>query len=421
MSVRMRAVVTTVAFACLFALLLAPLGPARADNGCPKAGTFPDPWATHKTCLPVSPYNRLPLDDEQPMTFAAIQISASITYIQGTGIITEDTPNELRKFLKNRDGPLSSELYLHSRDGHVGAALELGWVIRSARLHTNIGRAIPLAGIMKVYDYPEALCLTACAYAFLGGVTRHYGDRDVFGVNRFGRASGAALDANTLKAGDLLATYIRDMGVDASAFEVNSISGFEKDISTFPVKLAEKAGIIFDSAGRTRFWLEERNGSNVAAFYFTQREREYDGLVLCSGGERVLLVFDTADSLPALMRTMKKFPAKFRTGDGRTLPATATYVPASVSPNSVAYVGFRIPDLDERGFSGDGLMLDDIENPNLKVPPQKGAPSGSGATADRFAWWDAVAAFAFSIAADNAPSTLPAVLRDCGSRRGGRI
>ena len=65
---------------------------SHAEEGCP-TGQLPD--ALQKKCIPVSKYNTLPLDDQAPMRFEALQVSRMIYWLQGTGVITKDTPTEL--------------------------------------------------------------------------------------------------------------------------------------------------------------------------------------------------------------------------------------------------------------------------------------------------------------------------------------
>lgn len=407
---RLVGMAVRVALLCVALLPLMALGGARAEDGCPD-GTFPD--GVQKTCVPVSSHNRLPLDDRKPMTFEAIQISLPIIYIQGTGAITKDTPEALRKFLKTDDGRMSKSLYLHSGGGDLMAGLELGQVIREAGLNTGIGRSLHLEGVMNVYDYKRAHCLSACAYAFLGGVTRSYGETDVYGIHRFGRAQGPVSGDDAQVISGIVAKFIQSMGVDVSVFQLASLASFETDMFRVPVDLAKRMRIIFDGSGLTTFRIEDRDGLVVAAFRITKRERGYDGVVTCSGGERMLILFDDINSVRPPMRAMRNFPAEFRTDGGRVLPATATYV-VPKAPNAVPFVAFRIPDLDERAFAGNGLTLHNIANPHLRPLPEGAVPSVDTGMIERFAWADAVMDFSFGIAADNAARTLPIVFRECG-------
>ena len=64
---------------------------AAAEEGCPP-GKFPD-GIDRKKCTAVYRGSVLPLSDDKPMRFEAVQMSLVITWIQATGTITEDTPS----------------------------------------------------------------------------------------------------------------------------------------------------------------------------------------------------------------------------------------------------------------------------------------------------------------------------------------
>ena len=124
-------------------------------------------------CETVASYNTLPLDDTQPMRFEAHQISMAIIFLQGTGTITQDTPNEFERFMATSDAKMSKWLFLHSPGGDLMAGLKLGEAIRKHQLNTGIGRSVMLEeGTMLEHSYKHAVCASSCAYAFLGGVSR---------------------------------------------------------------------------------------------------------------------------------------------------------------------------------------------------------------------------------------------------------
>ena len=95
----------------------------HAEDGCPPA-EFPE--TPDNKCVPVSEYNKLPLSDNEPMRFEAVQMSMVMVWGQGTGLITKDTPAEFRKFLESEDGKLIDEVVLHSPGGDLMAGLTLG-------------------------------------------------------------------------------------------------------------------------------------------------------------------------------------------------------------------------------------------------------------------------------------------------------
>jgi hypothetical protein len=173
------------------------------------------------------------------MQFEAVQMSMVITWIQATGTITPDTPNVFQKFLKNNIHFLPNTIYLHSPGGNLAAGLTLGKMIRNARLNTVIGHTIDLEGIMNNYTYPDAHCLSACAYAFLGGVSRFYSDSDVYGIHRFGVSQGEISGDQAQVISSIVAKYIEEMGVDLSVFELASLASFQDQIYRVPVAVAK--------------------------------------------------------------------------------------------------------------------------------------------------------------------------------------
>lgn len=395
------------------AAILVMISNAHAEDGCPP-GLFPQ--TGDGKCTAVSEHNRLPLDDNKPMTFNSQQMSMVIIWHQATGVITKDTPGEFAKFLQTYDAKLSRDIFLHSSGGDLMAGLELGRMIREAGMNTFIGRSITLEGLMNVYSYKKSLCASACAYAFLGGVTRSYGEDDLYGIHRFGRSAGTISGDDAQIISSIVAKYIEGMGVDLSVFILASTSSFEKEIFQIPVDLGKRMGIIYDPSGVTSFVIEQRGGSVVASFKLMERERELEGVIACDNGQRSLFLFDWDNSIPIALRAARQFPVEFKT-QGRSIWGTATYLPADPAQNvPIGMMLFVLPSLDEQAFAGDGMTLSMIQNP--KLPPianKKGEKIDMDALMEHMWWLDEVSAFAFRMKAANAGQTLPIVFRDCGA------
>jgi hypothetical protein len=410
-----RAISEKLITAALWGLLLtAVCGTAGAEEGCPP-GTFPQ--VLEKKCVPVSQYNLLPLSDDMPMRFEALQFSMAIIEIQATGTITKDTPTEFKKFLQSDDAKLTRNILLESPGGDLMAALELGQMIRQAGMNTLIGHSVQLNGVMNFYNYKRAYCMSACAYAFLGGITRSYGGDDFYGIHRFGTLMGTISGDEAQVISSIIAKYVENMGVDLSVFEMASSASFNQSIYRVSVAMVKRMHIIYDPSGVTSFVIEQHNGKIVAAFRLKRRERDYDGVITCSNGNRLLVLFDRDNSVPTLLRAAKGFPVEF-SAPGRTLSGTATYVAAESSNHAPAAMVFSLPNMDEGAFSGAGMTLTTINNPTLRPITQKadGSTEINHALAGQFMWFDAVSAFTFSIMAVNAEQTLPIVFRDCAPR-----
>lgn len=388
-----------VIYAARLFLFLAPTA-AHSEAGCP-IGFFPS--EIDKKCITPLKDSNLPLDDREPMRFEAIQTSLSMIYIQAIGTITKDTPDEFKKFLRTEEAQMSKNMFIHSPGGNLIAGLDLGKLIRQAKIDTYIGRSIPLEGMMSAYDYQSAYCMSSCAYAFMGGITRHFNDNDIFGIHRFGVSQGTISSDDAQVISSIVAKYVESMGVDVSVLGLASLTPFENDMYRVSVNEAKRMRIIFDPTGITSFTVEEHDGLIIASFDLIIRNHSYKGMVACTDGNRLLLLFDTDDAIPYLLRKMKEFPAIFYSGAGN-LKASVTYFAASKS--NPAYLAFSIPNLTSQAFLGNGIWLADIHNPYLK-------PKDPKVPVELFIWLDAVDKLGLRISADNAPKTLPIVFRSC--------
>jgi hypothetical protein len=288
-------------------------------------------------------------------------------------------------------------------------------MIRRAGMNTSIGRSILLDGLMNVYSYPHTFCASACAYAFLGGVVRSYDRDNVYGIHRFGKETGSLSGDDAQIVSGIVAKYIQSMDVDLSVFELASTKAYEGDIYWVPTALGEQMRIIYDPTGRTSFVIEQRNGGTVASFQVKSYTREFEGVIACSQGQRLLILFDHDGVVPNLLRSAKGYPAQFSTPQGR-LDGFATYVSRN-GPNDTSRgaMMFSIPGLDVGAFAGQGMALLTIDNPTLAQPPKSviGALAPNTNFLNRLQWYDAVSAFSFSMQATNGPQTLPIVLGNC--------
>lgn len=399
------------AFALFSIIFLSPTVAVSEDSRC-SAGTFYSD--IQRLCAKPNRYNTLPLDATKPMRFQAVQQSMMIVWIQATGTITEDTPTEFERFLKTDDARLAKKIYFHSPGGNLLAGLKLGELIRKAGYNTGIGRSLHLDGaIMDIFDYEESFCASACAYAFLGGVTRSYGEKHRYGLHRFGGSDKLNSDGAQIVT-SLIAAYIERMGANQAVLQLASITPFDGDILWVPENLGRELKVIFDRSGVADFRIEQRGKRTVAVFDFAIQERLYGGMILCGNGTPMLTVFDPKGTIPEDIRAASDFPAEFETGSGgHKLAATATYF-LPTKKGGAPYMLFQLPGLRATMFEGDGLRLSNIWNPQI-VEQTKGK-TGFDAFYPRVRWADAVSAFQVWIKSENASRTLPLVLNSCRNR-----
>jgi hypothetical protein len=281
-------------------------------------------------------------------------------------------------------------------------------------MSTSIGRSIPLDGVMNVYSYKRSLCASACAYAFLGGVTRSYEPNDLYGLHRFGKPSGTVSGDEAQIVTSAVAKYIESMGVDVAMLKLASSASFSHDIYSVPVDLAKKLRIIFDPSGVVEFVVERLGRLTVASFELKNKGVSYGGFVACSNGSPVIVLIDLDNSIPGPLREAVDFPVVFKSEFG-PLRGSATYVAETTGRGGAPALIFRVPGLRPNVFHGRGLSLENFDNPHL--PTIKQRSDGSAVIDDsmvrRFAWIDAELSFQFGISASNAERTLPIVLDKC--------
>jgi hypothetical protein len=139
-------------------------------------------------------------------------------YLLARGAIDPDTPGRFQEtwqFLRARQK--FPKIYFHSPGGNLQAALELGRLIRAAGLDTHVGG--PYLEGNGIGQPPRvmvqrAACVSACAYAFLGGVSRSLGENALFGLHQFFARDGDIGDSPTQIMMAMLGAYLDEMGVD---------------------------------------------------------------------------------------------------------------------------------------------------------------------------------------------------------------
>ena len=132
--------------------------------------------------------------------------------IYASGQIVAGDAQRLRQFVRERvPGP--AVIAFDSPGGSVAEALRIGNTIRELNLDTEVGARA--AGAER-----EALCSSACAYAFAGGVNRYFtGHGTRLGVHQFSLPDRTHADVSDIQiASAILVEYLSRMGVDATAF-----------------------------------------------------------------------------------------------------------------------------------------------------------------------------------------------------------
>lgn len=181
-------------------------------------------------CLSGGCTTAQPSSLQSPMQFSVIRpcesnASTCEPRLLASGRFERDSATRLADFLATDAGrpvPAPTTVLFNSPGGNIAGAMEMGRLIRRLKLDTRVSATLPptLAGSTA----PAAVCASACALAFLGGVRRHVEPGARFGVHQFALAAGGNLgDSATQGTMVRLAAYITDMGVDRRLLDIASL------------------------------------------------------------------------------------------------------------------------------------------------------------------------------------------------------
>jgi hypothetical protein len=209
-------------------------------------------------------------------------------WISAEGEITNSTADEFETFL-NTEGlkKYRFTVVLNSDGGSLYGGLELGKKIRENKLPTSIGRSIVDGNLGSGHTYTTTpgKCLSACAFAFLGGVTRSAKSGEL-GIHQFYRdyaisnPNSKIFDARDLQSqqaitGQLVA-YTSFMGIDPSFIAKSSSTPptsmyflTNNDLVDMKITIDEdQFGPWVIKANSSRIYLESKTNNNKEAYIF---------------------------------------------------------------------------------------------------------------------------------------------------------
>lgn len=158
-----------------------------------------------------------PSKDEKvkPMTFRLVtngQDCADCTWIAADGDIVYETGKEFEAFLKSQNIQWSALVRFNSGGGSLPGGVDLGRAIRKAKLRTAINETVDNPKTPGKAGYKPGLCASACAYAFLGGISRTVDTGSLYGVHQFHNPEvNNDQDVQTVVA--VLGYYVVEMGI----------------------------------------------------------------------------------------------------------------------------------------------------------------------------------------------------------------
>lgn len=155
-------------------------------------------------------------------------------WTQATGVITPETPALFEKMVKDEMG-VGYTLVLDSEGGDLASGLELGRLFRKYDINVAIGKTVLQEGSTKHHTtVDEGKCVSACAYAFLGGTRRSIENDNEIGFHQFYDDSDRAGAASVVTTGaeqlfesaidqyitGLIVQYINEMGIQAELYPI---------------------------------------------------------------------------------------------------------------------------------------------------------------------------------------------------------
>lgn len=191
-------------FAQCAVLLAACIGPMLAAHGQSVAGRTSQAPPEGQLSIQVN-------DDRLTLTVA----KAPQIYLYG--VIDADAPHRVGALIDSRKIPPGSDIYLNSPGGDLAAGMALGRLFRAGSMTTHLG--VPRLKHRSASTPKAAVCVDACAYAYVGGLYRWAPS----GNDRIGVHPSSATDPHTdgadkaQQAPDEVASYLKDMGINPAA------------------------------------------------------------------------------------------------------------------------------------------------------------------------------------------------------------
>lgn len=166
------------------------------------------------------------------MTFEKIQINKRV-FIYAEGEITKNSPRLFEEFIQENGPAENMTVAFNSKEGNTLAGIKLGRIIRSHSLETSVGRSglgyqRNFAVLSESYD----TCSSACALAFMGGVSRSVGgdgfiyfpSLDLEALTLRDELAGNELVSTSEIVKSLISVYLTEMEVDPTLFVAISAS-----------------------------------------------------------------------------------------------------------------------------------------------------------------------------------------------------
>jgi hypothetical protein len=237
----------------------------------------------------------------EPMTFRYVSDGGNCVgceWIAAEGTIKLDTADDFLAFLDREQlAGYSFNVVLNSNGGSMVGAMEFGSLLRRRGHDTLVGRTVPEG---RWHTTESGECISACAIAFLGGVSRTAAP-DSIGVHQFYDEAGlsvpdeplfTALDLSSHQLlSALLVDYVFRMGVDPRFVAITS-SVPPTSMYFFTVDQLAELKVTWDP-GEFVGWRIEPYSRGVVAFTKTRDEKRTATLFCRNDGTPRLLLTDS--------------------------------------------------------------------------------------------------------------------------------
>lgn len=295
------------------------------------------------------------------------------TWIVVDGQITDGAADRLNDHLQTeyvRNGLAIPTVALNSPGGSLIEGMRLGLLFRELNVATTIARKVKHFSSTEDssvdfgwVESDEALCASACAYAFLGGVERYIIDDYQIGFHQFYNQSEASnlaqkLDANEISSDaqfvtGLLVEYIDELGdidfkilAEAAKATKNQMNWLSRDVAT-------ELGVISDDFFE-HFFLEPYGRGVVAASRAQTSATGYDtsrayyevaqATAFCRDNRQYLMLSSDAESDLQLISNEVRWSFDFGSSSPATHLSTSDNIKVRVNKNKT-YIDIDVTEI----------------------------------------------------------------------------
>lgn len=214
--------------------------------------------------------------------------------LYASGPIDADAGSRLKTFVGSNAITPGTVVALSSSGGSVIGGIRLGNAIRELGLRTNVfryegastyrgedGLAAPIT-----FDKNESTdCVSACVYAYLGGVQRHLYAGSRIGIHQFHfpdtERSGTVNDAQILSAA--IVAHLSKMGVNPTLFSATALFG--KDEMRYLTRHEAEDFNLIDNGVKPKVRYQVSKGRPYPELLQESEDGEYRLGLLCNGTE----------------------------------------------------------------------------------------------------------------------------------------